>query len=72
MEHIYQGLASDSPNETHYYPASEMILIDIGENGRKALQLCSYIGDKWCQKGIDWRLEYISGEWKITDVYLKK
>lgn len=72
MEHIYQGLASDSPNETHYYPVSEMILIDTGENGRKALQLCSYIGDKWCQKGIDWRLEYISGEWKITDVYLKK
>jgi hypothetical protein len=49
--------------------ASEMQLIDTEQSGKKAFLLRSYLGDKWCSKSIDWKLEYVSGEWRITGVY---
>lgn len=48
---------------------SEMRLIDTGDPGRKALLLRSYLGDKWCGKSVDWKLEYLEAKWQITELY---
>lgn len=51
------------------YPANDMNIVDAGENGRKALMLRSYLGDKWCSKSVLWKLEFLNDEWKITNIY---
>lgn len=67
MEHLFPD--EQMENRLGYYQVNNMDLIETGENGRKAFLLRSYLGDKWCSKSVDWKLEYISGEWKITGVY---
>jgi hypothetical protein len=59
----------DSDGIVERIQASEMRLVDTGDNGRKAFLLRSYLGDKWCAKSVDWKLEYLEGKWKITDIY---
>lgn len=67
MEHLYNWL--EDGDKIFYYPANDMELVDTEQNGKKAFLLRSYLGDKWCAKSVDWKLEYVSGEWKITGVY---
>ena len=66
MEHLY---FEESEGEVDDYYASSMSLTETEETGRKALLLRSYLGDKWCIKSVVWKLEYLEGEWKITNVY---
>jgi hypothetical protein len=65
MEHLY---FKENDGRTVDYQASEMNLIKAGKGGKKALMLCSYLGDKWCAKSVYWKLEYLDNEWKITEV----
>ncbi|HKM00098.1 MAG TPA: SH3 domain-containing protein [Mobilitalea sp.] len=66
MEHLY---FDESEGEVIDYCASSMSLIETEDTGRKALLMLSYLGDKWCIKSVVWKLEYLEGEWKITNVY---
>ena len=67
MEHLYSDY--NEKNKLGYYKASEMRLIETGKSGKKALLLRSYLGDKWCTKSLDWKLEFVSDAWQITGVY---
>lgn len=67
MEHLFPDVEME--NRLEYYQVSHMQITDSGQEGKKAFLLRSYLGDKWCSKSVDWKLEYVSGEWRITDVY---
>ncbi|MDF2514141.1 MAG: peptidase BlaR1 [Herbinix sp.] len=65
MEHLY---FPDIEGKEQNYQASELQFVDTGDGGKKAFLFRSYLGDKWCSKSVYWKLEYVEGEWKITDL----
>ncbi len=66
MGHLYYP---DIEGVVQNYQASTMSYTNTEEAGKKAFLFRCYLGDKWCNKSVFWKLEYIAGEWNITNVY---
>ncbi len=65
MEHLY---FPETEGVEVLYQGSTMELIDTEDAEKNAILLHSYLGDKWCIKSVFWTLEYLQGEWRITNL----